>query len=111
MNRLTGASIAALLLILGAIPITAYAVGDGEQASHHARHPRDKDVSAEKSAAGKAHAEAMRKWARCVAEHAQEDRPPGVRPKDLCPPKPVPPGRAKHGHGPAGSHGKDGKTR
>lgn len=103
MNRLTGASIGVLVLIAGAIPITAYAVHDDEPSKQ----------SAAASGPGRAHAEAMKEWARCVAEHAREDRPPGVRPKDLCPPKPVPPGRAKHGLGPAGpppwAHHKDDK--
>lgn len=93
-----------------------------DKAKDHGKGHDDKGSSDEASAAGRAHADAMKAWARCVAEAASgpkaENAP--VPPKTACGDKPMAPGRAKHGehadsgksgdhkkpktHGPSASH-------
>jgi len=76
--------------------------------------------AAEASAPGRAHAEAMKAWARCVGEAASGPKTEGapVPPKLSCGDKPVGPGRAKHAptaglskHGSSGEHGSRGRGR
>jgi hypothetical protein len=63
------------------------------------------------SAAGRAHADAMKAWARCVAAAASGPKAADAStpPKTACGDKPTPPGRAKHaadsgGPGTSGHH-------
>jgi hypothetical protein len=61
-------------------------------------HPTGTEQAAAASAAGRAHAEAMRAWAQCVAEAASGPKTVGapVPPKLACGEKPMGPGRARH---------------
>jgi hypothetical protein len=135
------AALAALVLVAAGAPAGAYVLSDSAGspgAAHASPHPgnahhakqhgqgADSDESGddetgsehadEASAAGRAHAEAMKTWSRCVAEAASgpktgEHTGP---PKDACGVKPMPPGLARHqaaGTGPsapgkAGAHKK-----
>jgi len=109
-----GSMLAGLVFVAVAGPVTAYAVStdDPEPAppvtthghSHAApktpkpEHTTGTEHAAEASAPGRAHAEAMKEWARCVAEAASgpkaEDA--SIPPKLACGDKPISPGRAKH---------------
>jgi len=67
--------------------------GNGPPEWANSRHNGDKKQKANKhaeemSSLGRAHGEAMRKWAACVSEHAGD--------KSVCDPKPTPPGHLKH---------------
>lgn len=110
-------ALAALVFVAVAVPVGAFALaGDdsGPETSQHANHPgkakHDKDKAEHKergkgsdraddaSGPGRAHAEAMKKWARCVADAASgpksgEQTGP---PKAQCGDKPMPPGLARH---------------
>lgn len=119
-------ALAALVFVAVAVPVGAYALaGDdsGPDTSRHATHAanakhdkdHDKDKAEGKSNAGhdgrgkgsdraddasgpgRAHADAMRKWAHCVAEAAggQKSGEQTGPPKDQCGDKPMPPGLAK----------------
>jgi hypothetical protein len=129
-------ALAALLFVAVAAPAGAFALAgdDGDSGtSHHATHHEEakhdkaakpkhttgEEHADEASAPGRAHAEAMKAWAHCVADAASgpktgEHTGP---PKDACGDKPVGPGRAKHesaapshgppaGKGPLQPHGK-----
>lgn len=115
-----GASLAALVLIAVAAPVAAYSLADDSGApspasvspgnSDHphgrakppkAAEPETTDEAgqaAESSAAGRAHAAAMKEWARCVADAASGPKAEGAPrpPKLACDEKPMGPGRAKH---------------
>jgi hypothetical protein len=113
-----GSMLAGLVFVAVAGPVTAYAVSgdDPEPAppvtTHGPSHPAPKtprpehttgtEHAAEASAPGRDHADAMKAWARCVAEAASgpkaEDAP--IPPKEACDDKPVSPGRAKHAPAP-----------
>jgi hypothetical protein len=134
-----GTTLAALVFVAVAAPVTAYALAAGDDAAPpahghaHDAHGHgaaaDKHVDKDKakkadhgtdradeaSAAGRAHARAMKAWAHCVAEAASGQKT-GDRtgpPKDACDDKPLGPGRAKHlsGHKPghSGEHGRSGR--
>jgi hypothetical protein len=116
-----------------AAPVAALAIetsssdhGADHGASHpqkagHDRHEKSgheksgQERADEASAAGRAHAEAMKEWARCVAEAAAGPKADGdtTPPKEACGDKPIGPGRAKNGSGGPGApsltpgHGKD----
>lgn len=136
MRPSRGTTLAALVLVAVAAPFTAYAVSAGNDdprpgnahgnahghahghAFGHAKHgdkpghATGRDRADEASAPGRAHADAMKAWARCVAEAASGpktgDSP--TPPKEACGEKPVAPGRAKHaapsddGPGRSGEH-------
>jgi hypothetical protein len=116
-----GTTLAALVLVAVAAPVTAFALADDSNdatrgAPHSAKADKDSKANKgdkpdkadksegkarghEKAAPGRAHAEEMKEWARCVAEAASgpktgEHTGP---PKEACGEKPVGPGRAKHG--------------
>lgn len=76
---------------------TAAAHGNKDKAKDHDK--GSKGDGADSSAAGRAHADAMKAWARCVAEAASGPKADDATmpPKTACGDKPVPPGRAKHG--------------
>lgn len=133
-------ALAALVLVALAAPVGAFALADddsGSGVSQHATHPgkakhekharhddaRHEDAEGEDraddaSGPGRAHAEAMKKWARCVAEAASGPKSAKLTgpPKDQCGQKPPPPGLARHlaagtgpsapgkGHAKHGSH-------
>lgn len=126
MKPSRGRTLAALVLVAVAAPLTAYAVSAGEDdtrppghAVGHDKHgdkadkghradKADKDKAGhstgrgqgdEASAPGRAHADAMKEWARCVADAASGQKSSGstTPPKEACGDKPMPPGRAKHG--------------
>jgi hypothetical protein len=61
-------------------------------------HATGRERAAEASAAGRAHAEAMKAWTDCVAKAASgpKDEDDAGPPKEECGEKPVGPGRAKH---------------
>jgi hypothetical protein len=108
-------ALAALLFVALAAPAGAYALAgdDGDSGTaHHATKQdgakQDKDDKAdhspgvehadEASGPGRAHAEAMRKWAHCVADAASGPKA-GERtgpPKERCGEKPMAPGLARH---------------
>lgn len=114
MKPTRGTTLAALVLVAVAAPFTAYAVSaddGGTPPSHPAGHAGTRpdkaaepdhatgqDRADEASAPGRAHAEAMKAWAHCVAEAASgpkaSDAP--TPPKQACGDKPMGPGRAKH---------------
>ena len=114
MKPSRGSALAALVLVAIAAPVTAYAVagddgddsgrpaGHGSAKTHDkpdgAAHATGKERADEASAAGRAHAEAMKAWARCVADAASGAKADDAArpPKLTCGDKPVPPGRAKH---------------
>ena len=83
---------------------TAAAHKDKQQDKHQDKAEHDGKRNGEKGngddapGAGRAHAEAMKAWATCVAAAASgpkaENAP--VPPKAACGAKPAPPGRAKH---------------
>ena len=116
-------ALAALVFVAVAAPVGAFALagddsgpGTSQHATHpgKARHDKDKDKDKDKaehkerakgsdhaddaSGAGRAHAEAMKKWARCVAEAASGAKSGDQTgpPKDQCGDKPMPPGLARH---------------
>jgi hypothetical protein len=128
MKPSRGTTLAALVLVAVAAPLTAYAVSAGQDdtrppghAVGHDKHgdkadkghkpeKADKDKNKadhstgraqgdEASAPGRAHADAMKEWARCVADAAsgQKAGASTTPPKEVCGDKPIPPGRAKHG--------------
>lgn len=123
MRPTRGASLAALVLVAVAAPVAAFSLaGDADDAgtpspsavspgnSDHAKakgkpsestEPESEDGSgqaAESSAAGRAHAAAMKEWARCVADAASGPKAPDAPrpPKLACGEKPMGPGKAKH---------------
>jgi hypothetical protein len=89
-------------------PLAAHSTADAEpeesEASEDASepagpdHPTGTEQAAAASAAGRAHAEAMKVWAHCVAEAASGPKTAGapVPPKLACGDKPMGPGRARH---------------
>lgn len=117
MKPTRGSILAGLVLVAIAAPFTAYAVAGGDDgdlpapAVGHAtkkpdrpakpEHTTSPEHAAEASAPGRAHAEAMKAWAHCVAEAASGPKAEGapVPPKEACEDKPIGPGRAKHGTG------------
>ncbi len=139
-----GSVLAGLVFVAIAAPVAAYAVSaddpDPAPSSSSHGHPGtshkpakadDSDDSedsdgqstgtehpAEASGPGRAHAEAMKAWAHCVADAASGPKVEGspIPPKEACGDKPVAPGRAKHAddkskpgksgepHGQSGSH-------
>jgi len=124
MKPTRGSMLAGLVLVAIAAPVTAYAVsGDDPDptppATTHgpkapkpakAEHTTGTEHAAEASAPGRAHAEAMKAWARCVAEAASGPKVEGapMPPKEACGDKPVSPGRAKHAPGALESPGRSG---
>jgi hypothetical protein len=81
----------------------------GKQKDKHeraGRHDSADNHGADASAPGRAHADAMRAWARCVAAAASNADKAPVPPKTSCGDKPAPPGRAKHDRD--GNHGNSG---
>lgn len=137
MKPTRGMTLAALLLIAVVAPFTAYAVsaddnGDhspGHSASHSAGHSADHtgkqadkpdepghstggEHAAEASAPGRAHADAMKAWAHCVADAASGPKASGspTPPKEACGDKPIGPGRAKHEDASGGSVASPGKS-
>lgn len=137
MRPTRGASLAALVLVAVAAPVAAYSLADdsgtpspasvspgnsdhakGKGKPSKAAEPESADEdgqAAESSAVGRAHAEAMKEWARCVAEAASgpkaEDAP--RPPKLACGEKPMGPGKAKHlaGADDADAPGKSGEKK
>jgi hypothetical protein len=131
MVQTRGSMLAALVFVAIAAPVTAYAVaaddndtGPGNSShsgkSHKssdkkAKHSTGSEHADEASAPGRAHAEAMKEWARCVAEAASgpktEESP--TPPSEACGDKPMSPGRAKHADAGAAKseHGKSGDHR
>lgn len=134
MKPTRSTTLAALVFVALAVPVTAYAVSAGaddptlpEPATAHATETPDPpeapettgtEHAAEASAPGRAHAEAMKAWAQCVGEAASGPKTEGapVPPKLSCGDKPVGPGRAKHApaagpaqHGSSGAHGNHGR--
>jgi hypothetical protein len=107
-----------LLFLAVAAPVTAFALADDGDAgtSNHATHPGNSDhgrshdkgakpdhatgqeSADDASGPGRAHAEAMKAWAHCVAEAAsgQKSGEHSGPPKDACGDKPMGPGRARH---------------
>jgi hypothetical protein len=78
--------------------------GQAEKKAHQKGDKADTDgknseKGSDASAAGRAHADAMRTWARCVAAAARGPKADGapVPPTTACGDKPAPPGWAKHG--------------
>jgi len=129
MKPTRGMTLAALLLIAVVAPFTAYAVsaGDngtgspGHSAAHAGKkadkpdkpgHSTGRDHAAEASAPGRAHADAMKAWAHCVADAASgpkaSDSP--TPPKEACGDKPMGPGRAKHPDASGGSDESPGRS-
>ena len=118
MKPTRGMTLAALVLVAVVAPFTAYAVSagndDGGSPGHSAAHAGKKADKADKahgpehstgsdhadeaSAPGRAHADAMKAWARCVAEAASGPKASDstTPPKEACGDKPMAPGRAKH---------------
>lgn len=124
MTLVRTAGVAGLVLAAGALPVAAFALTSADDphgppagvpgAVHAtASHPAEPDETADEatepddtgtgepnpaSAAGRAHAEAMKAWARCVAEAAGGPKTDGkpMPPKVACGEKPVAPGRARH---------------
>jgi hypothetical protein len=138
MKPSRGTTLAALVLVAVAAPLTAYAVSAGEDdtrppghAAGHDKHGDKADKADrpghatgreradEASAPGRAHADAMKEWARCVADAASGQKSSGATtpPKDACGDKPMAPGRAKHAPGsgefddPGDSSGRSGDHR
>ena len=123
MKPVRAAAVTGLVLAVFALPVTAYALAGTDDdpgtppATAHTKHPKatapadpaeteESDEAGDAgtegpdahSAAGRAHAEAMKTWARCVAESASGPKT-GIRtgpPKLACGDKPMGPGRAKH---------------
>lgn len=122
MRLLTlGAAVAGAALVVAGAPVALVAAtgglsgdsgssasaapgeGHGHAYGHqkHNGHHDDKTASDEKGdhGPGRAHAQAMQRWAHCVADAAaKKPADKSVRPKDACGDKPLPPGLA-HGHG------------
>lgn len=141
MKPSRGTALAALVLVAVAAPFTAYAVSAGNDdarpsghAFGHAKHgdkekadkdKADKDKSdkpghatgrdraEEASAPGRAHADAMKAWAQCVAEAASGPKADDATtpPKEACGDKPMPPGLAKHAAPSGDSPGRSGDHR
>jgi hypothetical protein len=127
-----GTTLAALVLVALAAPVTAFALsddaGDASRSSEHsAKAQHDKSEKAEhdeagedglgdeKSAPGRLHAQEMKDWVDCVAEAAsgpKDDERTGP-PKDACDDKPAPPGLEKReaARGDASAPGKSGEHR
>jgi hypothetical protein len=125
MRPTRGATLAGLVFIAVAAPIAAYAFVDNtdapglpspaathgqgdDQTGDNAEHTTGAEHANEASAPGRAHAEAMKAWARCVAEAASGPKS-GERtgpPKDECGDKPVAPGRAAHADDESSTPGK-----
>jgi hypothetical protein len=125
MKLISAAAVAGLVVAAAAAPVAALTLTDGpdhpagvsplavhstadaepeeSEASDDATEPAEPDntgteQAAAASAAGRAHAEAMKVWARCVADAASGPKAAGapVPPKLACGDKPMGPGRAKH---------------
>jgi len=117
MQPARAATLAGLVLAAFALPVTAYALDGTDDTGTpaaplaHSKKPKptesaktaapDDDATEDgddSSAAGRAHAEAMKAWARCVAEAASGPKAAGSPrpPKLACGEKPMGPGRAKH---------------
>jgi hypothetical protein len=130
MTPTRGTTLAALVLVAVAAPFTAYAVSaagdDARPPGHPAGHAHQKadrpdkpdhstgrELADEASAPGRAHADAMKEWARCVAEAASGPKTSTspTPPKEACGDKPTGPGRAKHADGSDESHGHSGEHR
>jgi hypothetical protein len=136
MKPTRGSILAGLVLVAIAAPLTAYAVAgdDSDPAppvgTHGPNHPKpSKGPEAEEtpgteddtgtehadeaSAPGRAHADAMKAWAHCVADAASGPKAEGspIPPKDACGDKPVSPGRAKHAPASEASPGRSGGHR
>lgn len=126
MKLITAAGVAGLVVAAAAAPVAALTVAnrtdhradvsplaahstseaepeesdEGEESGQPTgpAHPTGTEQAAAASAAGRAHAEAMKVWARCVADAASgpksADAP--VPPKLACGDKPMGPGRARH---------------
>jgi len=121
-------ALVALLLAALAAPVAAFALDNGssDDAAHpssqiakakkdkdHPGHATGRERADEASAAGRAHAEAMKAWAACVAKAAsgpKADEHTGP-PKDACGDKPPGPGRAKHASGGPQSSTPPGKSK
>jgi hypothetical protein len=123
-------SLAGLVLVVVVAPVAAYALTAGSDdptppapSATHAHptptgsdHATGSERAAEASAPGRAHAGAMKAWARCVADAASGPKTEGapIPPKLACPDKPVGPGRALHapaGDPAAAAPGKSGDHR
>lgn len=111
MDRRRAGVLAALALVAVAAPVTAYALDDEPSSRDRAGRigmPGQDDRGAERRADGRAHAEAMKEWAECVAEAAKDDERTGP-PTAACD-KPAPPGLAKRdappGHRMGSGHGR-----
>jgi hypothetical protein len=130
MKPTRGSMLAGLVLVAVAAPLTAYAVAgdDSEPApptgTHGPKHPKPSKAAKtegatgtehadEASAPGRAHADAMKAWARCVADVASGPKADGAPnpPKEACGDKPVSPGRAKHAPATGESPGRSGDHR
>ena len=108
-----------LLFLAVAAPVAAFALADDDGdtgTSNHAIHPKKADHGTshakgarpdhatgqeradDASGPGRAHAEAMKAWAHCVAEAASGEKSGEHTgpPKDACGDKPMGPGRARH---------------
>jgi hypothetical protein len=116
MKPLGMTTLAGLVLVVAAAPVAAYALTAGSDgptppapAATHAHptptapddgpdHATGSERAAEASAPGRAHAEAMKAWAHCVADAASGPKVEGapIPPKLACGDKPTAPGRAKH---------------
>ena len=127
MLPMRGSILAGLVFVAIAAPVTAYTVtaDDSDPApgfSDHAGKPHKpahakpehtgSEQADEASGPGREHAEAMKEWARCVAEAASgpktETSP--IPPKEACDDKPMGPGRAKHAPADDAAPGAPGKS-
>jgi hypothetical protein len=111
MRPTRGATLAGLVFIAVAAPVAAFALADDtdapsrpspaaahDKADQKSEHSTGTEHADEASAPGRAHAEAMKAWAQCVAEAASGQKS-GERtgpPKEACDDKPLGPGRAQH---------------
>lgn len=133
MKPTRGATLAGLVLVAVAAPLTAYAVAGtddsgpaGHAAGDHGKghayghdkaskpdHATGQEHANEASAPGRAHAEAMKAWAHCVAEAASGPKTSStpIPPKQACGDKPMAPGRADHAERSDESPGKSGDHR
>lgn len=128
MKPTRGMTLAALVLVAVVAPFAAYAVSAGDDDSgspghsaaahagkktdkaHGPEHSTGSERADEASGPGRAHAQAMKAWAHCVADAASgpkaSDSP--TPPKEACGDKPMAPGRAKHAGASGDSPGRSG---